>query len=126
MYTRATLIGCLDPPGGPCSRKMPRVDPPILPAVDALPGRAEPPEAAGQASVAAFEVVVVAASLGGPEAVRELVGGLPAWFPSAVLVVQHRTPAAQDVTVNLLRRSTPLRVELVREQDRPTPGIVHV
>ena len=66
------------------------------------------------------------ASLGGPEAVREIVRGLPAWFPAAVLVVQHRTLAAQDVTVNLLRRSTWLQVERALEHERPTPGVVHV
>ena len=66
------------------------------------------------------------ASLGGPEAIREVMSGLPAWFPAAVLVVQHRTPAAQRVAVDLLQRATQLPVQLARQSDRPRPGLVHV
>jgi two-component system chemotaxis response regulator CheB len=74
----------------------------------------------------AVDIVAIAGSLGGPEAIRELVGGLPKWFPAALLVVQHRTPAAQLITVNLLQRSTGLEVRLAAEDDAPCPGLVHV
>ena len=85
------------------------------------------PETADTAcGASAIDVVVIAGSLGGPEAVRELVGGLPAWFPSALLVVQHRTAAAQQVTVDLLQRSSTLDVRLAIEGDRPCAGVVHV
>jgi two-component system chemotaxis response regulator CheB len=74
----------------------------------------------------AFDLLVIAASLGGPSAIRQIVSGLPDWFPLSVLVVQHRTPAAQDVTVELLKRAAHLPVELARAGDRPRPGLVHV
>jgi two-component system chemotaxis response regulator CheB len=80
----------------------------------------------GAAVTGAFDLVVLAASLGGPEAIRTILAGLPAWFPAAVLVVQHRTVAAQYVTIELLRRATPLPVELARERDRPQASVVHV
>jgi two-component system chemotaxis response regulator CheB len=72
------------------------------------------------------DLVVIAASLGGPQPIRDIVGALPAWFPAAVLVVLHRTEAAQHLTVELLRRSTILNVELARENTRPMPGSVYV
>ena len=92
----------------------------------ALPGGADAPNASGRTAEGIFDVVVMAASLGGPDAVREIVCGLPTWFPAALLVVQHRTPTAEHITVDLLRRSTPLPVALAQEHDRPTPGVVHV
>jgi two-component system, chemotaxis family, protein-glutamate methylesterase/glutaminase len=73
-----------------------------------------------------IDVVAIAASLGGPEAVREIVAGLPAWFPSPILVVQHRVAAAELITVDLLRRATTLAVELAREGEVPRAGVVHV
>lgn len=39
-----------------------------------------------------FDAVVVAASLGGVSALSRLVAQLPADFPAAVIVVQHRSP----------------------------------
>ncbi len=36
-----------------------------------------------------FPVVVIGASTGGPKVVRQLLAGLPAQFPAAVIVVQH-------------------------------------
>jgi two-component system chemotaxis response regulator CheB len=74
----------------------------------------------------AFDVVVMAASMGGPEAVREVISRLPAWFPAAVLVVQHRTPAAQYVTGELLRRVARLEVTLAQPGDEPIAGRVQV
>ena len=95
------------------------------PAASELPGSAAAPGASLPSSVA-FDVLVLAGSLGAPEAIREIVGGLPAWFPASILVVQHRTPAAQHLTVELLRRSQRLPVELAQAGDRPQPGVVHV
>ena len=73
-----------------------------------------------------FRVVVLVGSLGAPDALREIARGLPDWFPCSIVVVQHRTVAAQHITVDLLRRATQLRVELASDQDRLRPGVVHV
>jgi two-component system chemotaxis response regulator CheB len=78
------------------------------------------------ADPSAVEVIAMVGSLGGPEAIREIVSGLPTWFPVPVLIVQHRTPAAQLITVELLRRATRLPVELATLGDCPRPGVVHV
>ncbi|HEY7064408.1 MAG TPA: chemotaxis protein CheB [Chloroflexota bacterium] len=80
----------------------------------------------GRAYASPFDIVVLVASLGGPEAVRAVIAALPAAFPAAVLVVQHRTARAQDLMVGLLTRRAPGLVRLAREGDCPRPGVVDV
>ncbi|MGY1671421.1 chemotaxis protein CheB [Geodermatophilus sp. SYSU D00710] len=63
-----------------------------------------------------FSVVVLAASLGGPRALRTVVSGLPADFPVPVLVVQHRGPGHPDLLTDLLRARADLPVRTA------TPG----
>ncbi|HEY3110482.1 MAG TPA: chemotaxis protein CheB [Chloroflexota bacterium] len=78
------------------------------------------------AAPGAFDLVVLAASLGGPGAVRAVVANLPAWFPAAVIVVQHRSAVAQHLCVELLRRRARLEVVPIEEGERLRPGTVHV
>jgi two-component system chemotaxis response regulator CheB len=74
----------------------------------------------------AFDFVLTVGSIGGPEAIRAIAAGLPAWFPVPVLVVQHRTAASQHLTVDLLQLVTPLSVVLARADDKPRPGCIYV
>jgi two-component system chemotaxis response regulator CheB len=53
------------------------------------PPRRPDPRPAGGAPAAPAECVVIAASTGGPTALQAVVGGLPAGFPAAVLLLQH-------------------------------------
>jgi two-component system chemotaxis response regulator CheB len=55
-------------------------------------------------------VVVLAASTGGVRALREVVSGLPADFPAAVLVVQHRGAGSPELLADLLRTRCTLPV----------------
>lgn len=73
-----------------------------------------------------FDIVVLAASMGGPEAIRSVVGGLPAEFPAAVVIVQHRTQRSNSVTVDLLARRARLPVRLAADGICPRPGTVDV
>lgn len=73
-----------------------------------------------------FEIVVIAASLGGPEALRAVVSKLPAEFPAAVVIVQHRTAAANDLIVELLGRHARLSVRLATPGEEPRSGVVYV
>jgi two-component system chemotaxis response regulator CheB len=75
---------------------------------------------------AAFDVVVMAASLGGPSALRHIISALPKSFPAPVVVVQHRTARAQHVTVDLLRTRAALHVCPAEAGDRPAAGTVCV
>jgi len=58
-----------------------------------------------------FKVVALAASAGGVGALGEVLSGLPADFPAAVLVVQHRTAQEPFQLPEVLGCRTALRVE---------------
>ena len=55
-------------------------------------------------------VIVLCASVGGPEAIRELLGALPASYPALFLVVQQVGEEFLDLLSQQLRRATSFRV----------------
>lgn len=71
-------------------------------------------------------LVVVGASAGGVEALRQLVSGLPADFPAAVLVVLHVPPGTRSALPNILQRAGSLQVKQAAEGDPVRPGQVLV
>jgi two-component system chemotaxis response regulator CheB len=71
-------------------------------------------------------VVVVGASAGGIEALRELVAGLPADFPAPVCIVLHTAPQAPGVLDAILSRSGPLPARNARDRDRLEPGRIYI
>jgi chemosensory pili system protein ChpB (putative protein-glutamate methylesterase) len=71
-------------------------------------------------------VVLVMAGLGGPDAVRQFLGALPAEFPCPVLVRQRLDGARYDKLVAQMQRATQLPVALA-EAGRPVAaGAVYV
>jgi len=83
---------------------------------DDRPARARAPEGA----------VLVMAGIGGPDAVRQLLGGLPAGFPRAVLVQQRLEGGRHDKLVRQMQRATSLPVSLVEPGMPMQPGHVYV
>lgn len=75
--------------------------------------------------VSAFAVVVIAASVGGPGALRTLLSDLPEGLGVPVLVVQHRSPGF-DRLAAILNRVSKLPVVAAAEGDVALPGIVYV
>ena len=71
-------------------------------------------------------LVVVGASAGGVEALRELVGGLPKDLPAAVLVVLHIAPSARSALPDILRRAGELPVQHAGDGDEIKQGRVYV
>jgi two-component system, chemotaxis family, protein-glutamate methylesterase/glutaminase len=63
-------------------------------------------------------VVVIGASTGGPTALRELLGDLPANFPAAIVVVQHMPETFTAVLAAQLDRAVALNVREARDGDR--------
>ena len=74
----------------------------------------------------AFDVVVVAASAGGVNALGRLLGDLPAQFPAAIVIVQHITPNYRSMLAHILAQHTALDVCQAKEGDMLQPAMVFV
>jgi two-component system chemotaxis response regulator CheB len=72
------------------------------------------------------ELVVVGASAGGVESLRELVASLPADLPAAVLVVLHVAPDARSALPLILRRAGQLPVRHASHGEEIRAGHVYV
>ena len=71
-----------------------------------------------------FEIVALAASAGGLKALTEVLAGLPAAFPAALVVVQHLDPRHRSLMADILGRRTKLVVRQAADNDRVQPGNV--
>jgi two-component system chemotaxis response regulator CheB len=74
----------------------------------------------------AFDVVAVASSAGGLQALSRLLSAVPADFPAAIVVVQHLDPRHRSLMADILSRRTPLKVKQAEEGDDLSPGTVHI
>jgi two-component system, chemotaxis family, protein-glutamate methylesterase/glutaminase len=74
----------------------------------------------------AHDVIVIGASAGGIPALKEVVGGLPADLPAAVLVVLHVNPLTPSALPEILDRVCPLDVRHAVDGDAINPGCVLV
>ena len=70
----------------------------------------------------AVELVVVGTSLGGFDALKLLLGGLPATFPLPVAIVQHQASNAGRDLARLLQRYSPLPVADAEDKEAIRPG----
>jgi two-component system chemotaxis response regulator CheB len=75
---------------------------------------------------AAFDVVAVAASAGGLNALTQVLSALPADFPAALVIVQHLDPRHRSLMADIISRRTLLRVKQAEEGDRLAPGTVYM
>ena len=73
-----------------------------------------------------LKVVALAASAGGVEALGDILAALPADFPAAIVIVQHRTGQEPFRLPEVLRRRTALRVERAREGSALRPASVFI
>jgi two-component system chemotaxis response regulator CheB len=74
---------------------------------------------------AAFDVVALAASAGGLQALSRVLAGLPADFPAATVVVQHLDPRHRSLIADIFGRRTILKVKEAEEGDRLAAGVVY-
>lgn len=72
------------------------------------------------------EIVVVGSSAGGIEALRTLVGSLPAEFRGSLFIVQHLSPSSPSLLADILDRATKLPVRDARDGEEFQPGYVYV
>lgn len=72
------------------------------------------------------ELVVVGSSWGGIDALRVVLSALPADFPAAVAIAQHRAPGPGGVLIRFLQSSCVLPVLEAGDKDEMVPGTVYV
>jgi len=73
-----------------------------------------------------YELVVMAASAGGIQALGRILGGLPATFPLPIAVVQHRSPHSPNLLDRVLQRGTRLRVKTAEPGESLRGGTVYL
>ncbi|MCM2335232.1 MAG: hypothetical protein NDI66_00380 [Pseudomonas sp.] len=86
-------------------------------------GLVEPPASAAKVSTGA---VVVLAGIGGPDAVRQLLGALPSHFARPVLVQQRLDGGRYDKLVAQMQRATTLPVRLAEVGDAIEGGTIYI
>lgn len=72
------------------------------------------------------DIIVVGASVGGIEALRTIVGGLPEDFPASVFVVLHIAPQSPGVLAEILDRAGALPAANAVDGERIQPGRIYV
>ena len=73
-----------------------------------------------------FEIVALAASAGGLQALSEVLSGLPADFPTPITVVQHLDPRHRSLMAEILGKRTKLQVRQAQDGDTLEPGTVYI
>lgn len=71
-------------------------------------------------------IVAIAASTGGPAAVKELLAALPSDLPAPVLLVQHIANGFTHGLVHWLSHSCPLQVKVAEDREALLRGTVYV
>ena len=72
------------------------------------------------------DIVVIGASAGGIEALRMLVGRLPADLPASLFIVLHTSPEAPSMLADILGRSGSLSTVTPNDGERIRPGTIYV
>ena len=73
-----------------------------------------------------FQIVAMAASAGGLNALTQVLAALPADFPAAIVVVQHLDPRHRSLMASILGRRTGLKVVQARHAEFAVPGTVYL
>lgn len=74
----------------------------------------------------AYEIVVIGTSWGGLQAMRRVLGDLPAGFDVPVVLIQHRHRDSDALLATLLQEETALAVREAEDKTELQPGHVYV
>src|SRR5437016_903477 len=72
------------------------------------------------------DIIVVGASAGGVEALRDLVTFLPKDFPASIFIVLHTAPGSTSVLASLLANSSLLPARNPLDDEQIMPGMIYV
>ncbi len=75
---------------------------------------------------AAFDVIAMAASAGGLNALSAILSGLPENLPASIVVVQHLDPRHRSLMADILDRRTHMIVKEAVDGDCLEPGTVYI
>lgn len=92
-------------------------------------GQAPPPRREGAPPMrlrSPADLIVIGGSSGGPQALAEVLGQLPADFPLPILVVQHMPPLFTQELARHLSGRCRLIVQEARDGDMAEPGVVSI
>lgn len=78
------------------------------------------------AALKTYEVVVIGCSMGGMNALQEILGVLPREFPLPILVVQHRYKTSNEGLPAFFRKRTQLEVVDALDKQWIKPGTVYL
>jgi two-component system chemotaxis response regulator CheB len=73
-----------------------------------------------------YRIVVMAASVGGIQAISKILGDLPAAFPVPLAIVQHRGSSSVSALAEILGRSGVLRVKDAENAERIERGCIYL
>ena len=74
----------------------------------------------------ASELVAIAASAGGLNAITQVLSALPETFPCSLAIVQHLDPRHRSQLAGILGRRTPLPVKQAEDGERLLPSRVYI
>jgi two-component system chemotaxis response regulator CheB len=73
-----------------------------------------------------YRMVVIGCSTGGPQALKEILSGLPQDFPLPIVITQHISIGFVDGLVNWLDDNTPLKVKVALANESLVKGYVYL
>ncbi len=73
-----------------------------------------------------YDLVVMAASVGGMKALHAVLSALPDDFPVPIAVVPHRSNRFPNLLAQILACSTPLTVKMAEQSEAMQPGTVYL
>jgi two-component system chemotaxis response regulator CheB len=88
----------------------------------AVPGK----ENVGRPQPSGVDIVAIAASTGGPQAIQYILSQLPASFPAPIVITQHIAEGFTRGMVDWLNGTTPLTVVVAEHGDRLDRGRVYL
>lgn len=77
-------------------------------------------------AISSFDVVAIAASAGGLNAINVVLANLPALFPATIVVVQHLDPRHRSLMAEILARNTSLQVKQAEDGEIMHTGTVYI
>lgn len=80
----------------------------------------------GAESSQPYEIVAIAASAGGINALGRVLSGLPDGFPVPIVVVQHLDPRHKTIIAEVLGRRAKVPVVLATDGERAEPSMIYV